>query len=81
MDVYENETREVIRRFLDRRISFPDCIAMLDAALSSLIQRPQTATAMVKRSGSLDLAEIRAIMLANNDVVMDEMARRKLTNH
>jgi hypothetical protein len=81
MEDYGAETKEILRRFLARKLSFPDCIAMLDAALSSLIQRPQTATAMVKRSGSLDLAEIRAIMLANNDVVMDEMARRKLTNH
>jgi hypothetical protein len=37
MEVYERETEEVIRRFLDRRTGFPECIAALDAALAGLI--------------------------------------------
>jgi hypothetical protein len=39
MEVYERETDEVIQRFLARRISFPECIAALEAALAGLTQR------------------------------------------
>jgi hypothetical protein len=28
MEIYERETQEVIKRFLDRRLSFPECIAL-----------------------------------------------------
>jgi len=35
------ETQDVIRRFLARRISFPECIAALDTALAGLIPRLQ----------------------------------------
>jgi hypothetical protein len=41
MEAYERETAEVIRRFLARRISFPECIAALDAALAAIIRRLQ----------------------------------------
>jgi hypothetical protein len=37
MEVYERETTETVRRFLARRLSFPKCIAALDAALAGLI--------------------------------------------
>jgi hypothetical protein len=66
MEVYENETRQVINRFLDRRLSFPDCIAALDAALAELIPRLTTE----------ELAPLRAVMLANNEIVMKELERR-----
>jgi hypothetical protein len=39
MNAYKSETREVIQRFLDRKISFPDCIAALNAALADLTPR------------------------------------------
>lgn len=77
MEVYRAKTREILNRFLGRRLGFDNCIAALDAALAGLIRRPQTAASMVNRSGSLDSAEIRAVMLANNDVVMTEMGRRR----
>ena len=38
-EVYKSETQEIIRRFLARRLSFPDCIAALDAALAGLVPR------------------------------------------
>jgi len=38
MEVYDRETHEIIRRFLARRIGFPECIAALDAALAVLYQ-------------------------------------------
>ena len=66
MEVYKRETQAVIRRFLSRKISFPECITGLNAAFAALLPRltPEQHD------------EVRAVMLANNEVVMDEMARR-----
>jgi hypothetical protein len=36
IEAYTHETRKMIRRFRDHRLSFPDCIAVLDAALADL---------------------------------------------
>ena len=66
MEVYKSETREVIKRFLDHRLSFPDCIAALDAAVADLTTR---------LTGE-QIAPLRALMLENNNKVMKEMARR-----
>jgi len=66
MEVYASETREVIRRFLAYRLSFPQCIAALDAALAGLIPR---------LTGD-QIATLRILMLANNETVMMEMERR-----
>jgi hypothetical protein len=66
MEVYERATQDVIKRFLDRRLSFPDCIAALDAALAGLIPRLTNE----------HLADLRAVMLDNNETVMKEMERR-----
>ena len=68
MEVYERETTEVILRFLSRKLTFPACIAALDASLSRLIPEMQPA----------QLYELRDIMLANNEKVMNEMARRAI---
>ena len=67
MEVYKRETREVVRRFLAHQISFPNSIAALEAALAGLLPRFQ----------SEQLDEVRRLMLANNESVMDEMARRE----
>lgn len=66
MEVYKRETREIVRRFLLRQLSFPNCIAAVDAALAGLLPRlaPE------------QLDEVRAVMLANNGRVMEEMATR-----
>jgi hypothetical protein len=37
MKVYRRKTREVIKRFRARRLSFPDCIGALNSALADLI--------------------------------------------
>lgn len=66
MEAYERETAEVIRRFLARGISFPECIAALDAALADIIPRLQEG----------QLPRLRIVMLAKNEIVMNEMARR-----
>jgi hypothetical protein len=66
VEVYKAETEEIIRRFLARRLSFPDCIAALDAALAGLVPRLRHE----------DLDALRSLMLANNEIVMKEMERR-----
>jgi hypothetical protein len=66
VEVYKNKTRGIIRRFLNRRISFPECIAALDRAYVELS----------KELTGEQLAELRALMLANNEQVMKEMERR-----
>jgi hypothetical protein len=67
MEVYERETQKVIKRFLERSLSFADCIAALDAALASLI--PTLTGEQIPR--------LRIVMLANNEIVMKQMERRR----
>ena len=67
MEVYKSETREVVKRFLDHKLSFPNCIAALDAALARFIPRMHRE----------ELPALRAVMLANNEKVMKEMERRR----
>jgi hypothetical protein len=62
----ERETEEIIRPFLTHRLSFPQCIAALDAALAGLVQ---TVTGE-------QVLRLRIVMLANNEIVMKEMERR-----
>jgi len=66
MELYERETQNVVERFLGHTLSFPDCIAALDAALADLIPR---------LTGE-QIARLRIVMLANNEIVMKEIARR-----
>ena len=66
MKVYKRKTRLVIRRFLKGKENFADCIADLDAALADFIPRLQGG----------QIAELRSLMLANNEIVMKEMERR-----
>jgi len=70
VEVYKRETRKIINRFLDRRLSFPDCIAALEAALADVIPRMK----------DTQVPEMRALMLSNNDIVMKEMERRGRPN-
>ena len=66
MEEYKSDTTRAVNRFLRRQLSFANCIASLDAALARLL--PQL------RSEDLDV--LRAMMLANNERVMQEMERR-----
>ena len=66
MDIYKAETREIIRRFFSGEISFPDCIAALDAA----------ATGFIQSMPSDQFAELRSVMQTNNAEVMQEVSRR-----
>ena len=67
MEVHKRETREVIKRFLAHRISFPACVAALDAAFADLMPR---------LTGE-QFAPLRALILENNNMVMKEMERRR----
>ena len=66
MEVYKRETEEVIKRFLEGRLSYQRCIAALDATLAGLI--PTLTGGQIPR--------LRIVMLANNEIVMKEMERR-----
>jgi len=66
VEVYRSETQEVIRRFIGRKLSLPECICALDAALAGLIPR---------LTGD-QLPLLRTLMLANSETVKHEMRRR-----
>lgn len=65
MEVYKNETREILNRFLDFQLKLPECIAALDAALSRLIPRLHPD----------ELDALRAQMSANHEIVITEVER------
>ncbi len=66
MEVYKSETREIIKRFLNHKLSFADCVTALDAALADL----------TPRLTDEQFAPLRILVLENNDMVMKEMERR-----
>jgi hypothetical protein len=66
MEEYERRTGDVIELFLSRRISFQDCISAMDSALADFIPTLE----------GDQIARLRAVMLANNEIVMKEMERR-----
>jgi hypothetical protein len=66
MEVYKNECREIVCRFIAKRLSFAECIAALDAALAGFLPN---------MTGD-QLPELRIEMLSNNAFVMREMELR-----
>lgn len=66
MRLYKRKTRMAIKRFLRGKQGFAECVADLDALLADFIPRLQSG----------QIAELRSLMLANNDIVMKEMQRR-----
>jgi CRP-like cAMP-binding protein len=66
MEIYKRETRQTIKRFLNHRLGFAECIAALDSALADL----------TSRLTAEQIAPLRALILENNDIVMKEMERR-----
>jgi len=67
VEAYRRATKREIDKFLRRETSFPECIHALDAALAASITnlKPE------------ELPELRALMLTNNEIVMEEMLRRE----
>ena len=68
MEAYKRQTQRLIKRFLNHRLTFSQCVQALDAALSDLI----TSSEMKAEN----LLELRAIIMANNETVMKEMEKR-----
>jgi CRP/FNR family cyclic AMP-dependent transcriptional regulator len=66
VEVYRSETREIIRRFFDHRLSFNECLAALDSAFADL----------TPRLTDDQIGSLRALVLENNNIVMKEMQRR-----
>jgi hypothetical protein len=56
--------------FLRYQLSFANCISALDAALARLIPR------LDQGQYPAQMIALRAVMLANNEIVMEEMERR-----
>ena len=67
MEVFKSETLEVIKRYRSRRLTFPECIAALDAAVAGFMPRLT----------SDEIPPLRALMAANYETVMKERARRR----
>jgi hypothetical protein len=63
-EAYKREANETVERFLSGKTNFPGCIAALDSAFADLIPDFD------------DLCELRAVMQANNETVMQEMHKR-----
>jgi hypothetical protein len=68
MQAYESEADAIVSRFLDLKLSYPECIAALDAALAGLI---------LTLTGE-ELPRLRIVVLSNNEIVVKEMERRRL---
>lgn len=70
MEAYKTETTEILKRFTEGRISHPECLAALDAALSDLVPRLDPG----------DLRTVQAMIRATNDAVVAEVKRRGPVN-
>jgi hypothetical protein len=66
VESYTRETKSLVGRFIGNQITFEACIYSLDAALVRFIARMKPK----------QLVELRAVMLSNNERVMEEMGRR-----
>jgi hypothetical protein len=66
MEVYEAEANEIAKSFLQHKIDFPECMEALNAALARF----------VPRMTGQQIARLRIVMLANNEIVMKEMEKR-----
>lgn len=67
LEVYKRNTQEIVRRFLDHRITFAGCMAALDAAFGVLLPKLKPE----------QLPDVRTVVLANNERVMAEMHKRE----
>ncbi len=68
MEIYKNDAREILERFLNFQLSSPDCIAALDAALARFIPR--------LRCEELDA--LKAQLIENHEIMGKELERRAL---
>jgi hypothetical protein len=66
-EAFEHRSREVIESFLNRSISYEECIAALDSAF----------TAIVTKVTGKELLAATALAMRNNETVTKEMVRRE----
>jgi DNA-binding transcriptional MerR regulator len=66
MDIYEYETREIIKRFREKTITLHECVAALNAALAGAV--PQLTCDQLPR--------LQVLLRENNETVLREMDRR-----
>ena len=67
MEAYTTNTRRIVDRFVHHKITFPECIVAIDAALPRIF----------KKIDSGQLPSLRAVMLTNNARIMEEMEIRE----
>ena len=65
IEVYRGETEDALGRFLAHKLDFRACISALDAALAKLVHTLPPG----------EVASLRAMMLADNEILLTEMAR------
>jgi hypothetical protein len=66
MEAYKHESEEFIQRFLERKISFSQCVTSLNAAFADILPR----------SNSRELDSLRVLLMAADDRLREEMSRR-----
>ena len=67
MEAHKKQAQKIVKSFLGHQTTFPECISTLDAALVRFI----------KRRGHGEFPAIQAVLLANNETVMQEMEKRE----
>lgn len=66
MDAFKRATGRIIDRFMRHACTLPACVEALDAELAGFIPRMTDG----------QLADLREVLMKNNDLVMEEMTRR-----
>jgi hypothetical protein len=66
MEVYKRETEAVLDRYCNRELHYNQCVAALDAALASVIDR----------TGELDIEDVRRVMRQAHRKALIERDRR-----
>jgi hypothetical protein len=67
IDQYQRDTGEILDLFMEEKLTFPECIGRLQEAFASLLNKVSIE----------DLGSIREVMIANNEMVMEEMVLRE----
>ncbi len=64
---YKLETNRAISDFIFEEITFPECLTRLEDALTKLLREVSVE----------DLSSVRDLMIANNEILLTEMAKRE----
>jgi hypothetical protein len=66
MEVYKHETEEIVKRFLERRITFSECKSLLNAAFADVFPR----------LNGQQLDSLRGLLMAREDRLTKEVSQR-----